>query len=157
MKGIKPIWKAAVVLLIGLMLAMALPLGVSKVEASPAVTYVRQAAYDYAQKYCDTVCSDGYFWDTASGYNSLSAGTDITDMAGYDCAHFVSCAIGNETHEAGGGLDVPSRVPPAYGEPGAGRLGDWLLFDSGVAEEKSSADELEVGDVINYDWTGDGN
>lgn len=124
------------------------------VEASSS--YDRQAAYDYAEKYWDEVCSDGYFWDTDSSYASLSLGTNIVGQAGFDCAHFVSCAIGNEPNESGGGLDVPSRVPPTYGEPGADRLGDWLL-DNGVAEEKSSVDELEMGDVISYDWNGDGN
>lgn len=139
-------------LMLGTMLG-GLP-NIDNVKASSS--YDRQAAYDYAEKYWDEVCNDGYFWDTASTYTSLSLGTSIVGQAGFDCAHFVSCAIGNEPHESGGGLDVPSRVPPTYGEPGAGRLGDWLL-DNGVAEEKSSVDELEMGDVVNYDWDGDGN
>ena len=45
MKGIKLIWKMAVVLLIGALLVTAFPLGVSKVEASPATIYVPD---DYA-------------------------------------------------------------------------------------------------------------
>ncbi len=118
-------------------------------------TYNRQAAYDYAQEYWDEVCSDGYFWNTPSTYISLESGTDITSMTGYDCAHFVSCCIGSEPNEQGGGLDVPSRVSPTYGEPGAAKLGDWLI-ESGNAVEKTSIDELEKGDVINYDWDSDG-
>lgn len=117
--------------------------------------YDRQAAYDYAQNYWDEVCSDGYFWDTASSFMPLTLGTNIENRGGYDCAHFVSCAIGNESHEVGGGLNVPSRVPPAYGEPGAANLGDRLL-DSGNAEQKTFCSELQMGDVINYDWDGDG-
>lgn len=117
-------------------------------------TYDRLAAYAYAQKYWDEVCSDGYFWDTPSTYVSLEPGTNITSMTGYDCAHFVSCCIGNEPHEQGGGLDVPSRVPPTYGEPGAARLGDWLI-GSGNGVERTSTTELDKGDVINYDWDGD--
>ncbi len=99
------------------------PLDVSgPAAASLLTTYNRQAAYDYAQKYWDEVCSDGYFWDTPGTYISLEQGTNITSMTGYDCAHFVSCCIGNEYHESGGGLDVPSRVLPTYGEPGAAKL-----------------------------------
>ena len=54
MKGIKAMWNVAAVLLIGVMLAMALPLGMTKVEASPATVYVPddyptiQAAVDAA-------------------------------------------------------------------------------------------------------------
>jgi len=118
-------------------------------------SYDRQAAYDYAQRYWNKVCSDGYFWDSPSTYISLPTGTDITGMTGYDCAHFVSCCIGSESNEQGGGLNVPSRVPPTYGEPGAARLGDWLI-SSGSGVEKASITELARGDVINYDWDGDG-
>lgn len=120
-----------------------------------SVAYDRSAAYNYAQKYWDEVCSDGYFWNTPTTYISLSPGTDIRTMTGYDCAHFVSCCIGNELNDQGGGLDVPSRVPPTYGEPGAAKLGDWLI-SSGNGVEKTSVAELEVGDVISYDWDGDG-
>ena len=116
--------------------------------------YDRQAAYNYAQKYWDEVCSDGYFWNTRTGYISLSLGTNIVGWTGYDCAHFVSCCIGSESHEQGGGLDVPSRTA-TYGEPSAQNLGDWLI-DEGIAEQKTSINQLEKGDVINYDWTGDG-
>lgn len=152
----KHLWKIVVILIVGVLLAMTVPLSASgQAEASPADTYNRQAAYDYAQKYWDEVCSDGYFWDTPGTYISLEPETDITGMTGYDCAHFVSCCIGSEPNEPGGGLDVPSRVPPTYGEPGAAKLGDWLI-ESGNAVEKTAIDELDKGDVINYDWDGDG-
>jgi len=55
MKGIKLIWKAAVVLLIATVLAMAFPLGVTQAETSPATIYVPddyptiQAAVDAAK------------------------------------------------------------------------------------------------------------
>jgi hypothetical protein len=116
--------------------------------------YDRQAAYDYGQRYWDKVCSDGYFWDSPSTYVLLPTGTDIASMTGYDCAHFVSCCIGSESNEQGGGLDVPSRVPPTYGEPGAATLGDWLIR-SGNGVQKTAITELAKGDVINYDWNGD--
>jgi virginiamycin B lyase len=125
----------------------------AKAAVSPTyVTYDRVKAYRYAQQFWDEVCSDTYFWNTPKAYVELDWGTVITGMTGYDCAHFVSCAIGNR---GGGGLDVPSRVPPAYGEPGAAALGDWLIA-SGNAVEKPSVTDLRMGDVINYDWQGDG-
>lgn len=127
----------------------------SRTITIPRGAYDRLVAYNYAGKYWDEVCSDGYFWDTPTSYIFLDPGTDITGMTGYDCAHFVSCCIGNEPNEQGGGLGVPSRVPPTYGEPGAARLGDWLIH-SGNGVEKTSVAELEMGDVINYDWGGDG-
>lgn len=151
----KSIWKIVTVLVAVTLLATMILLSVpGQAEASPTGAYNRQAAYDYAQKYWDEVCSDGYFWDTPRTYISLESGTDIRGMPGYDCAHFVSCCIGNETGERGGGLDVLSRVPPTYGEPGAAKLADWLI-ESGSAVEKTAIDELEKGDVINYDWEGD--
>jgi hypothetical protein len=118
--------------------------------------YNREAAYNYAQKYWDEVCSDGYFWDSPNTYISLPLGTIILDMIGYDCAHFVSCCIGNEANEQGGGLNVPSRVPPTYGEPGAVNLGNWLIDESGIAIEVTSIDEMEMGDVIIYTWSNGG-
>lgn len=128
---------------------------VYSIEQTASSTYHPQAAYNYAKKYWDEVCSDGYFWNSSSTYIPLPLGTNIVGRTGYDCAHFVSCCIGSEPNEKGGGLDVPSRVPPTYGEPGAAKLGDWLI-NSGKGVEKTSIDELEMGDVINYDWNGDG-
>jgi len=74
-------------------------------------SYSRQSAYNYAQKYWDEVCSDGYFWNTSSKYITLSPGTNIVGWTGYDCAHFVSCCIGSEPNEQGGGLEVRRDFP----------------------------------------------
>ena len=113
-------------------------------------SYDRQAAYNYAQKYWNKVCSDGCFWDQSYPPTcGLTPGASLgsREESGVDCAHFVSCCIGNEPNEKGGGLDVDTRVPPAYGEPGAQRLRDWLL-NNDVAEEVSSLSQVEKGDVI---------
>ncbi|MEM4309080.1 MAG: SH3 domain-containing protein [Thermoplasmata archaeon] len=118
-------------------------------------TYDRQGAYNYAAKYWDKVVSDSYFWYGSGNYEWLAQGTSVRYRSGFDCAHFVSCCIGSEPHQKGGGLNVPTRVPPTYGEPGAGRLGSWLVT-SGNAVDKSSVNDLDVGDVIVYDWGGDG-
>jgi nitrous oxidase accessory protein len=127
-----------------------------KTDLSPSYgDYDRLAAYYYAQKYWDEVCSDGYFVNTRTTYIPLDPGTDITGMTGYDCAHFVSCCIGIEPHEPGGGLNVPNTAPHIYGELGATQLGDWLIT-SGNGVEKPAISELMMGDVINYDWDGDG-
>jgi hypothetical protein len=120
-----------------------------------ATAYDPQASYNYAQRYWNTPASDGYFWNTPSGYIQISAGTNIVGRTGYDCAHFVSSAIGNEQHEIGGGLIVPSRVPPTYGEPSATNLGNWLI-NNNLGIEVSDVLQLEKGDVIIYDWEKDG-
>jgi hypothetical protein len=120
---------------------------------SSASSYDRQAAYDYAKKYSYKVCSDGYFFEQGYPPSYLGAGTSVPS-GGYDCAHFVSCCIGNEPTEQGGGLDVPSRTE-TYGEPGADKLANWLVNDIG-AEKKTSVGGIEKGDVIAYDWGGDG-
>lgn len=117
--------------------------------------YNHQAAYDYAHEYWNRVCSDEYYW-----YYSYyppwwwPPGTPLPSEPHYDCAHFVSCCIGNEPNEKGGGLNVPSRTLPAYGEPGVGRLKDWLLFSSGYGVQKYSVNQLIRGDVIFYRWPG---
>jgi len=92
------------------------------------VIYSRAAAYSYAYKHWDEVCSDCYFW--YDSYEYLAPGTSIAGRSGYDCAHFVSSCIGQPPDYTGGGLPVPSRVPPTYGEPGADRLCRWTV-DSG--------------------------
>jgi len=117
--------------------------------------YNHQAAYDYAYKYAYRVCSDEYYWyypDYPPWWWPPSQ--PLPAEPHYDCAHFVSCSIGSEPHETGGGLIVPSRTLPAYGEPGVGRLKDWLLNSSGLGIQKSSVSELIRGDVIFYRWAG---
>ena len=115
--------------------------------------YNGQKAVQYAQKYWNEVTSDGYFFEKSYPPSALDAGISAPS-GGVDCAHFVSCCIGKEIHEQGGGLNVPSRVE-SYGEPGADKLMRWLV-DSGNAIYKSSINELDKGDVICYDFEKDG-
>ncbi len=126
------------------------------IPTPPAIPtrYDREAAYDYAHTYWDKVCSDGYFFLSSYPPAYFGGGALVPSETGVDCAHFVSCCIGTEPHEKGGGLSIPSRTE-AYGEPGAERLGDWLI-NSGVAQIQRSVKALKMGDVILYDWEGDG-
>lgn len=118
--------------------------------AQAYVTYDRQAAYNYGQKYWNKVCSDGYFFEVSYPPTYVGPGMDIPCglECGCDCAHFVSCCIGSEINETGGGLNVPSRTK-AYGEPAVLRLRNWLV-NSGNAIYKSSIDDLMKGDVLIY-------
>lgn len=111
------------------------------------------SAYNYAEKYYDKVVSDGYFWKQSDVPSYLGAGTPVPE-GGYDCAHFVSCVIGAEPNENGGGLDIPSRTV-TYGEPGANNLCN-LLISSGYGIKVNSIDQLQRCDVIFYDWDGNG-
>jgi len=116
------------------------------------VNFDRNAAVRYAAEYWNVVTSDGYFWDSSGSYVQLAPGTNVVNITGDDCAHFASSVIGNESHQAGGGLNIPSRVPPTYGEPGAGALGD-LVINDGWAVTVSNVSQLMPGDLINYEWT----
>jgi hypothetical protein len=118
---------------------------------SGSVAYNRSGALYYAQHYWNKVTSDGYFWDSSSGYEALPQGTSVIGLSGDDCAHFASQVIGNQANQTGGGLNIPSRIPPTYGEPGAGALGD-LLINDGWATTVSSVSQLMAGDLINYEW-----
>jgi len=112
-------------------------------------SYDRQAAMDYALNYWDKVCSDGYYFAENTEPIQLAAGAPLpTESEGYDCAHFVSCCIGNEPNQPSGGLNVPSRTF-VYGEPGAQRLTNWLL-EQGAVYARSVSD-LVPGDVVAYD------
>ena len=114
-----------------------------------ALSYDRQAAVDYARTYWDKVCSDGFFFAERSVPLLLTAGESLpAEPEGFDCAHFVSCCIGNEPNQPGGGLNVPSRTA-VYGEPGAQRLTDWLLSQGATTKRRVS--DLVPGDVIAYD------
>jgi len=57
----------------------------------------------------------------------------------------------------GGGLAIPSRVPPTYGEPGAARLVNTVLIGGGYAIEVPSLSMLSPGDLIGWNWEGDSN
>jgi len=111
--------------------------------------YDRQAAIDYARKYWDKVCSDGYYFAESTGPALLGAEESLpTDVEGFDCAHFVSCCIGSEPNEPAGSLEVPSRTA-SYGEPGAQRLTDWLFSRGARRADDISA--LVPGDIVAYD------
>jgi len=111
--------------------------------------YNRGAAYNYAQKYWNTVCSDGYFWEDIWRPTPLPNGTNILGMEGCDGAHFVSCCIGRERYEHGGMLPVPGQSDQPYGYNNAMRLYGWLIQE-GWAKEQPSIDKLKRGDVILY-------
>ncbi|MEA3239894.1 MAG: amidase domain-containing protein [Candidatus Bipolaricaulota bacterium] len=112
-------------------------------------SYNRLSAFQYAQKYWNKVCSDGYFFADSETPSLLGAREPApTDEEGFDCAHFVSCCIGSEQNEPGGGLEVPSRTL-TYGEPGAQRLVNWLIEQGATRVSKISA--MVPGDVVAYD------
>ncbi len=129
--------------------------------------YDRQAALAYAQKYYNYVCSDGYFWTDSSTASHLGAHSPVpTSPIGDDCAHFVSSCVGSEPNEVGGGLAIPTIVPPKYGDPGAQDLMN-KLEQLGFGEEVGTCSlgnltssgllaDLSAGDVIEYDWSANG-
>src|SRR4051812_19955412 len=136
--------------------------------ASPAsaITYNRTAAVNYANANWNKVVSDGYFWINGSTANFYGAGQPVpvnvsgeAGGIGDDCAHFVSSVLGTP----GGGLTVPSRGG-TYGEPGAARLDELLVGNSlggygttyKYGQLVTSISQLTPGDVIGYDWTGNG-
>ena len=125
-----------------------------------SATYNRTAAVAYATQYANEVVSDGYFWISGGTYNKYTPGSAVPvnisgedGGIGDDCAHFVSSCIGTPVGGGGGGLNIASRVPPTYGEPGAAAL-DQLLINDGYATQVSSISQLQPGDVIGYDWDG---
>ena len=120
--------------------------------------YDRARAVSYANNYSAYVCSDGYFWTNSWPYGAFPPGSPAPNSGlGDDCAHFVSCCIGREPNLRGGGLQIPSRVPPTYGEPGAAKLVNDCLIGPGYAVEVSSLNQLSPGDVIGWNWGGDTN
>ena len=88
-----------------------------------------------------------------SSWISLFPSVSIGD----DCAHFVSCCIGSQADERGGGMAIPGRVPPTYGEPGSARLVQTVLIGGGYATEVNSLSEMSPGDVVGWNWEGDTN
>ena len=125
-------------------------------QAGSTSQYDRSKAVSYANNYDGCVCSDGYFWTDGSDYTFY--GTNFvpvpTSVIGDDCAHFVSCCIGSEPNVRGGGMTIPSRVPPTYGEPGAGNLIYTILVGGCYATEVSSLSQLSPGDLIGWNWEG---
>jgi hypothetical protein len=127
-------------------------------QAGSTNQYDRARAVSYANNYSGYVCSDGYFWTNGSDYGSFVPGSPVpTAQIGDDCAHFVSCCIGSESHQRGGGLIIASRVPPTYGEPGAAHLVNTTLIAPGYATEVFSLNSMSPGDLIGWNWSGDTN
>jgi parallel beta-helix repeat protein len=122
--------------------------------------YNHQAAYNYAFKYYNRVSSDGWFWLNTNPPPVLWPPSQPLPSQpaapGFDCAHFLSCCIGKETHEIGGGLDVPPAFPGYnpyhYGKVNVADLYNWLI-NSGLGVKKDSVYELIKGDAIFYTYT----
>ncbi|BBO32782.1 amidase domain-containing protein [Lacipirellula parvula] len=126
--------------------------------SASAIVYNRTAAVAYANANWNKVVSDGYFYINSYPATYLGAGQP-TPAGGNDCAHFVSSALGTP----GGGLTIPNRAG-TYGEPGAARLDALLVGNSAggygttykYGTLVTSVSQLTPGDVIGYDWDGDG-
>ncbi len=119
--------------------------------------YDRARAVSYANNYAGYVCSDGYFWTNSSTFGTFVPGTNAPSSGlGDDCAHFVSCCIGSEPHQRGGGLNIYTR-DITYGEPGAAHLVNTCLIGPGYATEVFSLNSLSPGDVVGWNWEGDTN
>ena len=118
--------------------------------------YNRQKAIAYAQSYAYTYCSDGWFFRYSSGEpinvlagDPLSNDDPDDENGGFDCTHYVSCAIGAEPSDEGGGLDVGHPYSPyVYGYPGVAALSTWLL--SGPGKLVASINDLAPGDVMQF-------
>lgn len=125
----------------------------------------RSRAVSFANNYAAYYCPDGYFWTNGGNWSTVTpdtftlvpTGPGVDGGIGDDCAHFVSYCIGNGKYVRGGGISIPSRAAPTYGEPGAARLVNNCLLDVGYAVEVSSLKQLEPGDVIGWNWEGDTN
>jgi hypothetical protein len=132
-------------------------------KAGSTNQYDRAKAVSYANNYAGSVVGDGYFWTNGNvpaswTYFYYGAGAPVpTNVIGDDCAHFVSCCIGRQPAQWGGGIYIPSRTPPSYGEPGATRLVNTVLIGGCYAKEVSTLAEMEPGDVIGWNWEADTN
>lgn len=138
----------------------------------------------YARKYWNRICSDGFIAQSPTpqgGYKKLDLGTIfVHDVDGLshsehalspdgtiipwkpidDCTHFLSCCVGAEPGEHGGGLHVPGlerlgtpgRVP--YGIVGAPTFARFLKGVPAVsaieidADDTTTIDRARPGDVI---------
>ena len=109
--------------------------------------YDRDAAINYAYQFYNRTCSDG---------------VDFRIYGYGDCAHFVSCCIGNEGSQRGGGLSLGYHQKKSF--LGGGYYYGWsgpynlqrgydlipVLIEYKLAKEVSSIGELEPGDIIRY-------
>ncbi len=116
-------------------------------------TYNRTAAKDYANRYC-------------ASYNPNYC--NFNSPCGGDCANFVSQCFraGNQVNDTYwktyNGTCGPGTCP-TKSSANAGTdhwannrlLRDWIL-NSSRGDAKSGITSLGVGDVVNYDWGGDG-
>jgi hypothetical protein len=127
-------------------------------QSGPTGQYDRAKAVSYANNYAAYVCSDGYFWTNSGGFGYFGTNvlTPVPAVEGDDCAHFVSCCIGSQPNQKGGGLNIPTR-DVTYGEPGAARLVQTVLLGGGLAVEVSSLSGLSPGDVIAWNWESETN
>jgi hypothetical protein len=124
--------------------------------------YDRSRAVSYANNYAAYVSSDGYFWTNqdypdfgfygTGVFTAVPVGGGLDGGVGDDCAHFVSCCIGNEPHVRGGGMNVPSRTSPTYGEPSASDMINNILLSPRYGVQVSSLSQLEPGDVVGWNW-----
>jgi hypothetical protein len=118
--------------------------------------YDRCRAISFANNYAAYYCPDGYFWTNGGNWSTVTPDsfTPVPTATGVgdDCAHFVSYCIGNGPYVRGGGMSVPSRVPPTYGEPGAPEMINSILLAPGFGVQVSSLSQLEPGDVIGWNW-----
>ncbi|HEV2328703.1 MAG TPA: NBR1-Ig-like domain-containing protein [Verrucomicrobiae bacterium] len=122
----------------------------------------RSRTVSFANNYAAYYCPDGYFWTNGGNWSTVTpntftpvpTGAGIDGGVGDDCAHFVSYCIGNGPYVRGGGIGIPSRATPTYGEPGAARLVTACLINPRYAVEVSSLSQLEPGDVIGWNWEG---
>jgi hypothetical protein len=121
-------------------------------KAGSTNQYDRARAVSYANNYSGYVCSDGYFWTNGSTFGTFTPGSAAPSSGlGDDCAHFVSCCIGSEPHQRGGGLNIYTR-DVTYGEPGAAHLVNICLIGPGYAVEVFSLTNMSPGDVVGWNW-----
>lgn len=122
----------------------------------------RSRVISFANNYAAYYCPDGYFWTNGGNWSTVTpntftpvpTGAGVDGGIGDDCAHFVSYCVGSGPYVRGGGIRIPSRATPTYGEPGAARLVTACLVNPGYAIEVSSLSQLEPGDVIGWNWEG---
>ena len=119
--------------------------------------YNAAAAVAYAEKYAYTVCSDGYFWKSASNAatwvldNLFPPARELTGGWGMTARHFVSCCIGSEPHQGGGGLPIqhyPGDTSNPYGDCNAHLINQ--LIGNGLATQVSSLSDLVPGDIVAF-------
>jgi hypothetical protein len=121
-------------------------------KAGSTNQYDRARAVSYANNYSGYVNSDGYFWTNSSTFGTFTPGSPAPSSGlGDDCAHFVSCCIGSEPHQRGGGLQIFTR-DVTYGEPGAAHLVNTCLIGPGYAVEVFSLTNMSPGDVVGWNW-----